>query len=317
MTVVCLHVTLGSQNTLSCVVADNQILAFKHSPPGLCIWLGLSHYSCWQEDYLPEPPVWSGDFCFGIGKTLEAECVKQPKWGDFCFKCRGLESCNQTALALQFDWSLEIPSQILDDETLVCCQKKGSCVSVWCVLLEKLLSVSMKCHRGEQAQSCGEGLCSVAFHKPPHPYVKGLEMIWIFPKTQCLIFSFPSFIPNELAAPLRLVTMCWHQPLFFCGLSNVLGTWVRVRLLQWAAQCVLEIFFTPLLAGPQASAAYSIDSFTCISNFSLHESSIYHRQPFHWAINSPWLPDWLGSCAASLWRLIGILKMQETAHVVT
>lgn len=28
--------------------------------------------------------------------------------------------------------------------------------------------------------------CSVAFHKPPHPYVKGLQMVWILPKTQCL-----------------------------------------------------------------------------------------------------------------------------------
>lgn len=62
---------------------------------------------------------------------------KQPKLEYFSFICRELESCNQTALALQFEQDLEVPSQILDDwfaakrrETLhlslVCCARKAA-----------------------------------------------------------------------------------------------------------------------------------------------------------------------------------------------
>lgn len=146
-------------------------------------------------------------------------------------------------------------------------------------------------------------------------------MVWIFSKTQCLIFFFPLLhSTNELVAPPEVGGHCKNvltSDLTFLWPEQ--SVWHMIRgsgWLQWAVQCVLQIFFTQLLAGPQATAARSIDSFTCISNLlCVKAQSITGNLPL--AINSHWLADWLDSHAASLWKLIGLLEMQETAHMVT
>lgn len=181
--------------------------------------------------------------------------------------------------------------------------------------MEKLLSVSINWHRGEQTQSelWWRTLRSLAFHKPPHPYIKGLEMVWIFSKTQCLIFFFPQLhSTNELAAPPEVDNnvltsdfiflwpeqSVWHtiwgsgycSELYsvFCRYFS-LGCWQGSRLLRLTPltlSLVFPIFFAWKLNLSQAA--------------------------FPLAINSHRLADWIGSHAASLWRLIGLLEMQET-----
>lgn len=181
--------------------------------------------------------------------------------------------------------------------------------------MEKLLSVSINWHRGEQTQSelWWRTLRSLAFHKPPHPYIKGLEMVWIFSKTQCLIFFFPQLhSTNELAAPPEVDNnvltsdfiflwpeqSVWHtiwgsgycSELYsvFCRYFS-LGCWQGSRLLRLTPltlSLVFPIFFAWKLNLSQAA--------------------------FPLAINSHRLADWIGSRAASLWRLIGLLEMQET-----
>lgn len=149
------------------------------------------------------------------------------------------------------------------------------CIYLWCVLLGKLLSVHISWHRHEQTQSCGEGLCVLwPFTSLTHPYIKGLEMVWIFSKTQCPIFFFLLHSINELAVPLEVGGHCKNvltlDLIFLWPEQSVWHVICRSGWLQWAVQCVLQIFFAQLLAGPQDTAAHSID-FHLHFQFSLHE----------------------------------------------
>lgn len=165
--------------------------------------------------------------------------------------------------------------------------------------------------------SCGEGLCSVAFHSPPHPCIKGLEMVWIFSKTQCLIFFPQLHSTNELAAPREVGNYvltsdliflwpgqsAWHMMWGSGYCSELCTVFCRYFSLScWHGPRLLQL--TPLTL----SLAFPI-FFAWKLNLS--------QAAFPLAINSHWLADWLASRAASLWKLIGFLEMQETAHMVT
>lgn len=120
--------------------------------------------------------------------------------------------------------------------------------------------------------SCGEGLCVLwPFTNLTHPYIKGLEMVYIISKTQCLIFFLLLHSATELPVVPEVSGHCKNAltpDMIFWWLEQSIwwviwgsGGW------QWAVQCVLQVFFTQYLAGPQATAVHSSDSFTCISNF--------------------------------------------------
>lgn len=149
------------------------------------------------------------------------------------------------------------------------------CIFLRCVLLGKLLSVRISWRRGEQTQTelWWRTVCSLAFHKPHPPLYKSLEddldlLQNIVPHLLLPPTSFTIIVINNSS------TWGWWtlqkcvdiRPYFSVAWAIWHVIWGSGSL-QWDVQYVLQIFFTQLLAGPQAPAAHSIDSFTCISNF--------------------------------------------------
>ena len=142
---------------------------------------------------------------------------------------------------------IEATSQILDDWKVVYTTRKETlCVYLWCVLLGKLLSIHISWHMG-WADSYGEGSFSMAFYKAHPPLEKGLGLWIFFPPT-------PSrWVPSSIRGWWMLEDVL--KPYFSCW--AVIWGW---GWLQWALQCVLQIFFSWLLAELQAATAHSIDS---------------------------------------------------------
>lgn len=145
--------------------------------------------------------------------------------------------------------------------------------------------------------SCGEGLCALwPLSNLTHSCIEGLEMVCIISKTQCLIFFLLLHSTTELPAAPEVGGHCKNaltSDLIFRWLEQSIWwvIWGSDRW-QWAVQCFAGIFHSVFGRAPGYCGSLQW-LFHLHFQFSLHESSISHRQPFRWPlILTEWLTDW-------------------------
>lgn len=173
------------------------------------------------------------------------------------------------------------------------------CIYLQWALLEELLSVHISwVEASKHRANCGGGLCvPCPLTSLTHPYMRGLETVWIFLRMHCLLLFFPFLhSTNELEAPPEVGEHSKNV------LTSDLGfvwpeqsVWLVIHgscWLQGVAQCALWVFFTHF--GRAAGSCISLQWLLHLYfQFPLRESSVCHRQPFPWPLILPaWLIDW-------------------------
>lgn len=146
---------------------------------------------------------------------------------------------------------------------------------------------------GRQSELWPRTLCSVALHRPPHPFIKGLEIVWIFPKTQCLIFSFHQLhSSNGLATPPEVSNNVLTSDFIFLWPEQ--SAWPVI----WGSGYCSELYSVFcryfLLTSWQGPRLLRLSPLTLSLAFPIFFAWKLNlsQAAFPLAINSHWLIDW-------------------------
>lgn len=201
-------------------------------------------------------------------------------------------------------------------------RRKTKCVYL-CVLLGKLLAVRISWCRGEQPQTelWQRTLCSTAFRKPcPLMYKRLGDGLNLLQNTWLIVFFSLLLSTNELAAPPEVSGHCKNtltsDLIFLWPEQSVWHVICGSGWLQWVLRWFCRYFSPNCWQGPRLLQLPPLTLSLAFPIFFAWRLNLSWAT-FPLAVNSHWLADWLDSHAASLWNLIGLLEMQEMAHMVT